>query len=404
MTSDTQEKSTPEPKAEPVKKISAPRPKPTVSGVLTALVVLLLEIILPALAAGGVLVWLFGYYQFWQKVGRGTALVLFAIAMVVMAFLLAVVLDTLTAPIRTSKRMKGVRFMKDPRTRVVKLALGGILIPLLAFGAVNLAPVPTHGTAMNYLIAVAQPPVKLTPPDEVGAIAQKTNNLSTKLLSIQVLQGFHSPDAMAQLLNMADQDSSALADPGVSDALMKAIAGYGVSARDSLLADFKKIDPKQAGSSAGISSDLYARYFAQSFDSLKGEITTNTLDQAAREVQLAQLQAAQAQLKTALTGIQYKPSASGSDPRLDFILQTFLAMDLKQDANVLAFARATAADTRYSSQVRGDALLLVGKLGEAKDLDLLYTYLKSEDNLLLSKALQAISALQTRLASGGGGS
>ncbi len=117
---------------------------------------------------------------------------------------------------------------------------------------------------------------------------------------------------------------------------------------------------------------------------------------------MAHIQAAQAQLKTTLADVRYTPlNTGGSDPRLDFVLQVFLAMDLKQDADLLNFARATAVDPRYSGQVRGDALLLVAKLGEQKDLELLYAQLKSSDELVLTRALQAISSLQTRLAAGG---
>lgn len=401
MASEIQEPVTEEKKTSSVKKIVPPKSRPSVSVVLSAIVSLLIEIILPALVAGGVLLWLFGGYNFWQ-IGRTTALVIFAIVLVVVSLLFAVVLDSVTTPLRNSKRMKSVAFARDPRLRLVKLALGGLLLPLLLFGAANLMPYSTHGTAMNYLIALAVPPVKLTPPDEVGAIAMRAENPATKQLSIQVLQGFQSPQALNQLVRLANEDGSALADPAVAEALSKAIAAYGVTARDPLLAIFRSIDPQQTGGASTVAGDLFDRYFGQSFESLKIEVTNNTLDPIAREAQLAQIQAAQAQLKSALTDVRYTPlRAGGSDPRPDFVLQVFLAMDLKQDADLLNFARDTAVDPRYSSQVRGDALLLIAKLGEQKDLELLYGQLKSSDELLLSRALQAISALQTRLAAGG---
>ena len=402
MASETKDPGAAEKKAGSVKTIVSPKVRPSFSAVLSALGELLLEIILPALVAGGVLLWLFGGYNFWQ-IGRTMALVLFAIVMVVMALILAVVFDTLTTPLRNSKSMKTVGFARDPRTRLVKLVLGGLVIPLLAFGAVNMLPFPAHGTVMNYFIAAAIPPVKLTPPDEVGAIALRTKNPATRLLSIQVLKGFQSAEALEQLVRLVNEDSSVLSDPTVADTLSSAIAGYGVTARDPLVSVFKSIDPKQPGIRASANKDLFARYFAQSFESLKVEITKNTPDQAARDAELAQVQAAMTKLKSDLASMDYTALKTGDgDPRLEFILQTFLAMDLKQDADLLAFARATAADERYSNSVRGSALLLVGKIGEQKDLDLLYANLKSSDELLLNRTLQAISALQTRLAAGGG--
>jgi hypothetical protein len=401
MAPESQEPIAEEKKTGSVKKLVSPKTRPGFSGVLSAVVFLLIEMILPAVVAGGVLLWLFGGYNLWQ-IGRPTSLVIFAVVLVVVALLFAVALDSVTTLVRNSRGLRSVAFARDPRVRLVKLALGGLLLPLILFGAANLLPYSTHGTAMNYLIALAVPPVKLTPPDEVGAIAMRAQNPATKQLSIQVLQGFQSPEALNQLVKLLNEDSSALSDPAVAGALCKAFAAYGVTARDPLLDIFRGIDPQQAGSVSTRSGDLYDRYFGQSFETLKAEVTSDTVDPAARETQLAQVQAAQANLKSALADVRYTPAKTGGgDPRLDFILQVFLATDLKQDADLLAFARTIAVDTRYSSQVRGDALLLIAKLGEQKDLDLLYTQLKSSDDLLLARVLQAISVLQTRLAAGG---
>ncbi|RPJ49745.1 MAG: hypothetical protein EHM21_06405, partial [Chloroflexi bacterium] len=294
MPSETKEHGAEEIKSTPAQKIEAPKARSKPTAVLAALGLLLVEIILPATAAGALLLWAFGSYNIWQ-IGKTNALVIFAIVMVVISLLLAVVLDSATASFRASKKMRGVRLARDPRTRIIKLALGGLVFPLVVFFAANYVPLATHGTVMNYLIAAATPPVRLTPPDEVGAIAMDTDNPSTKLLSIQVLQGFQSPEALNQLIRMVNEDSGALADPGVSDALSKAVAAYGVTARDPLLANFMSIDPKSPGASTGVKTDLYDRYFLQSFDSLETEITNETTDPALRAAQLAQLQAAQAE-------------------------------------------------------------------------------------------------------------
>ncbi len=402
MTVENQEPVVEGKKAGSAKKIMPPKERPSASAVLSSIGLLILEILLPALAAGGVLIWLFGGYNLWQMMGKTSALVVFAIVMVVIALLLAVVLDSISTPLRNRKKGKSIAFVRDPRTRLVKLVLGGLVLPLVAFGAINFVPYPAHGTVMNYLIQIAVPPVKLTPPDEVGAIALRANNPATKQLSIQVLQGFQSPEGLNQLIRIFNEDSSALSNPAVSSALRQAIASYGVTARDPLLMVFKSIDPGKYTGSGAVSGDLYDRYFAPSFESLSDEINSKSTDPAAREAQLARLQAAQAQLKSALAEMRYTPAKgkAGEDPRLDFILQVFLDMELEQEANLLSFARATAVDARYSSQVRGSALLLIGKLGEQKDLDLLYAQLKSTDDLLLARALQAINTLQTRLAGG----
>ena len=89
----------------------------------------------------------------------------------------------------------------------------------------------------------------------------------------------------------------------------------------------------------------------------------------------------------------------GSVPSL--IMQAFLEMGLKQDADVLAFARQTAADDAWADPVRGQALLLIAKLGGEEDLAALYGYLESPSAVLQARAMQAIAALQSRLSSGG---
>jgi hypothetical protein len=82
-------------------------------------------------------------------------------------------------------------------------------------------------------------------------------------------------------------------------------------------------------------------------------------------------------------------------------MQTFLQMGLKEDADLLAFARQTAADDGWSEAVRGQALLLTAKLGGKDDLDGLYAYLESPSTQLQARAMQAIAELQSKLSASG---
>lgn len=406
MTSESQEKSSSLPaageqKALPSAAKSDKKPstrRPTFGAVVGAVLLMLLEIILPAII-GGVAAWfLFYYFRLWQSINHSTGSILFGGVIVAVALLLALLWDSIGRPLRKSVRSKGVKFTTSPMARLMKLLLGGLIVPLLLVAGANLLIIPMRGTAMQMIITAASQPAKLTPQDEVAAIAQNASDPSTRILGIQVLQGYHSTDALTQLIKLID-DRSVYSDAGVTDALMKAIAAYGADAKLPLFNAFRSIDPAAAGASAPSGSDLYTRYFAQSFDSLKGDITSNTPDAATREARLAALQAAQAQLKQNLTAMQLKqPKTGAGDPRLDFILKTLLATDIKEDGDLLAFARTTALDTRYSNVVRGDALLLVGKLGGKDDLDAIYPYLKSSDDLLQARALQAITLLQAKLA------
>jgi hypothetical protein len=73
-------------------------------------------------------------------------------------------------------------------------------------------------------------------------------------------------------------------------------------------------------------------------------------------------------------------------------------MDLKDDHAVLAVARRTAADDAWSDAVRGQALLLTAKVGDKDDLDEMYGYLDNPHPLLRTRALEAITALELKVA------
>ena len=366
-----------------------------------AFLLLLVELILPVLVAGGLIWYLFMAYNLWAM-ERSLSLMLFGAAVVVVGLVLSVVLDTLLGGLRGSLYRQGARFATGANLRMGKMALGGLILPLGLVIAANLVLLPNSGTAMNLLIELAQKPTLQNPPGEIGGIAIKSGNPATKILSIQVLQGFSSVEALNQLLQIAATDKAALLDGGVSVTLSKAIASYGLTARDSLLKIFNGIDPlvsgKSGSSATGAGSGLYERYFNNSFDSLKAEITLQVSDADQREARLAQIQAAQSGLKTALGGLEESLAANAAgDPRLAFVMHTFLVMDISQDAALLEFARASAADTRYSSLVRGDALLLIAKLGDKSDLNGLFVYLQGGDDLLQERCLQAIYNLQDKI-------
>jgi hypothetical protein len=72
-------------------------------------------------------------------------------------------------------------------------------------------------------------------------------------------------------------------------------------------------------------------------------------------------------------------------------------MDRTEDRDLLAFARVTAADGAWSDAVRGQALLLMAKVGGREDLDTVYGYLDSPSLLLQARAMQAIAVLESKV-------
>jgi|GEM_PF-4973724 len=363
---------------------------------LWGLGLLLLELLLPALIAGGVIWYLFSSYNVWA-IERTLSLVLYGAAVIVLALVLSVAGDSLLAALRRAIAGGSASFFNNANLRLVKMALGGLALPIAAVLALNLVQLNAAGTPMQAMIAAANKPVVLTPPGEVGQIAVSSKDPSTKLHAIQVLENFRTLDALNELIRVANGDPAALTDAGVRAGLVKAVASYGLSARSPLISMFNSVDPAMAGKSSAASSGLYEQYFAAGFESLKAD-TELAPASSARDNRLAQIQAAQFALKRSLSEMETGTSASlGGDPRLDFVMQAFLAMDFSTDKDVLAFAKTVSADARYSGQVRGDALLLIAKLGDKNDLDGLYPYLKTTDSLLQARALQAIAALQDKI-------
>ena len=113
------------------------------------------------------------------------------------------------------------------------------------------------------------------------------------------------------------------------------------------------------------------------------------------------LDAATSGLQRTLTGIQaqqFSPDYAASQQ--DFVMHTCLLMDLKQDADLLNFAKIVAANMTYSEGLRGNALLLIAKLGGKTEFAVLYPYLENDHDSIKIKAMEAIAALQVKVTGG----
>jgi len=369
---------------------------PAKGGFLPSLGLLILEIILPAVLSGGALWFLFRNFNLWQ-LNRTLALVLFALALVVMSSVLGIFLDTVTSKKRKGYRKRGVKFGTGEFTRLVKLALGGVLLPLALFTAAVLVKIPVGGTAMDLFILTSQPPGQNTPAERIASLVIQTNNPSIKAIGIQTLAGLHSPEGLGQLVRVLNEGSESLRNAGLFQSLSKAIATYGIQAKAPLIDAFNKVNPSSRSKSTGLSDDLFTRYFAGSFESLRNEMKNQNPDPADQEAELARVDAAEAQLKRTLSDIRAQTlKAASGDPRLDFVLRTFLGMNLSEDATLLQFAKAVAADASYPVSVRGSALLLISKLGGKDEYAVLFSYLQADNEILLARSLEAIVALQAK--------
>lgn len=369
---------------------------PPTGAFLYSLGLLILEIILPVVLAGGALWFLFRNFNLWQM-NRTLALVLFAVGLVVISFMLGIFLDMITSSKRKGYQKQGVKFASGALTQLVKFALGGVVLPLALFTIAILVNTPVGGTAMELFIRTSQPPVQTSPSEQIASLVFQARDPLTQMLGIRALAGLHTSRGLGQLVRVLNEGGDYLCDAGVFDTLSKAIASYGVDAKGPLLDSFNKVAPSLRSKSTGLSDELFGRYFAGSFVSLRNEIKNQNENPANQETQFAQIDAAEAQLKKTLADLRVERfKAASGDLRLDLVLRTFLSMNLSQDAELLHFAKTVAVDASYPGTVRGDVLLLIGKLGGTDELTVLCSHLQTNDRLLQVRALEAIIALQSK--------
>jgi hypothetical protein len=330
----------------------------------------------------------------------------FAVLLVASSLFLSVRLDMFTLARRRSRAKRRLFNRTDPISRLVKLALGGVVVPVAAFVAATRVELPDHQTPMSLAIRL-----RLSHPEtrakQLGNTVLRAPTPAVKVQGILALQALSSPEALDQLLRVLREDMAALAGGSEGRALSKALASYGAQAKTVLLRQLEQSPPKARREAAAPPGDLFDRYFAADFEGLKREIDREDPDPKARAERGERLQVAQAELEQALrrletgagpaeAGAEAQPADAGR--RLPaFVMRTFLEMGLKQDADLLSFARQTAADATWSDAVRGQALLLVAKLGGKDDLEGLYGYLDSPSALLQARAAQAIAELESKL-------
>lgn len=359
---------------------------------------LLIELIVPVALSAGFLLAMAGYTRRWD-LRTPFGLASFGVLLVVLSLLVSLRVDSYTLGRRQEMGRRQLLNRADPRSRLVKLALGGVVIPVAAFAAANLVELRNHQTpmAMAASYRVARPDVDR--PEQLAAAILRTESPGAKAQGILALQAMGSPESLDQLLRITSGDPALLRSGSTYRALARALASYGDKAKPKLLQHFTQIGLDERRAEAAPPGDLFERYFSADFAGVKSEIEARTPDPAVRAGEQDRIQAAQAQLRLALSQVESdtRPIQGGGGVA-SVILQAFLEMNLKRDADVLALARQTAADDSWPESVRGQALLLIARLGGQDDLELLYGYLESPSRLLQARAMEAIASLQSKLA------
>jgi len=326
------------------------------------------------------------YWDLHSPLGLG----IFGLLLVALSLFVSLGLDAFTLGRRRRSGRRRLLNRAGPRSRLVKLILGGLVIPIAALTAANLLELPNHQTPM----AVASLAVRsrLAKPEvsraaQLGNAVLRARSPSAKVQGILALQAMASVEAVDQLLRILSDDPAALDDISEYQALSAALASRGVEAEMELLQRFNGVPLSARRSAPAPPGDPFER-----------EMADRSPNAAAEETELGRASTAQPAPKPTSSPIGTETrSVGGSGSLPSFIMQTFLQMDLKEDAHLLEFARQTAADEGWSESVRGQALLLTAKLGGRDDLDGLFACLENPSALLQAYAMRAIAALQSKL-------
>jgi len=291
----------------------------------------------------------------------------FGLLLVVLSLFLSLRVDALTLGRRRRAGKRQLLNRADARSRLVKFILGGVVIPIVALTAAIRIELPNHQTPMTLLAVAVRS--RLANPEvdrstRLGDAVLRSRIPAAKVQGILALQSLSSDQALDQLLRILSDDPTALQAASEYQALSAALASYGAQAKPRLLQQFDGVSPSARPGAPAPPDDPFQR-----------EIDGRSEAPATRASE-------------AVPGPGALPS---------FIMQTFLQMGLKEDADLLAFARKTAADDGWSEAVRGQALELIAKLGGKEDLDGLYAYLESPSALLQAHAMRAIAALQSKV-------
>jgi hypothetical protein len=358
----------------------------------------LVELIVPTALAGALLLVIASHLPLWD-LRTSAGLIVFGVLLVAVSVFLSVKVDGFTLARRRKAGANQLLNRAGAWPRLVKFVLAGVVVPLAALVAANRLELPGHRTPMAMAIEASAPTPEPSGENDLAAAVLRAADPAAKIAGIRALQAAATPAALDQLLRIAAADPEAPTGGPVSQALVKALASFGAQAAPKLLQRLAEIGPAARKAATAPGGGLFERYLWPGFEAAKREVEARHPDPAARAATLARLQASEDEVEQSLRSVE--PAGGGGTGLPALFMQALLAVNVKQDAGVLEFARATAADAAWSDGVRGEALLLIAKFGGKDDLPGLFAYLDNSSALLRARAMRAIAELEAKLASAG---
>ncbi len=348
----------------------------------------LMELLIPAFIAAVIIYYLSGSVQI-PSYYQGMIPWIYALALIVFSLVIAVLWTEIP---RLARRLEA-----NPK-RLIKTGISGLAVPVIALVAAILLTLPNGQTYLAYylptsLIRGYQP----TSSPSISAAILQSGDINTKIVGINTLGAIRDPENLNQLTQLLTQHSKDLENPLVYQALSQSIAGYGVGAKTALISQFYQWSTAISLSPSVSGSTLYDQYFSVSIQALRASISNQELTELEKNNQIQSVNVLENNLRSDLGYLKVNSTgATGSDIRLDFILDTFYRMSIQQDADILSLAKGVAANPVYPALDRKKAILLIGKLGSQDDLVLITSYLQNSSDVIKTGALEALVALDQK--------
>ena len=130
-----------------------PRGAPAHEGRTLGLLGLLIELVLPVALSAAFLLAMAGYTRHWD-LHAPFGLAAFGALLVVLSLFVSLRVDGYTLRRREERGSRQLLNRPDPRSRLAKLILGGVVIPVAVFAAANLVELRNHQTPMMMAIGL----------------------------------------------------------------------------------------------------------------------------------------------------------------------------------------------------------------------------------------------------------
>jgi len=246
-----------------------PRERPAPEGRTLGLLGLLIELVLPVALAAGFLLAMASYTRHWD-LHTPFGLAAFGALLVVLSLFVSLRVDGYTLKRREARGRQQLLNRAGPHSRLVKLVLGGVVIPVAVFAAANLVELRNHQTPMTMAVRFRLARPEVDRPEQLADAVLRAQSAASKVQGILALQATGSPESLDQLLRILSDDPALSKNGSEYQALAKALASYGAQAKPKLLQRFVQVSPEGRRAAATPPGDLFERYFSADFAGLPG--------------------------------------------------------------------------------------------------------------------------------------